>query len=250
MKISNRLYIFTVFLIISLFVITNQCATSTVNYGGSTGFGRDTSGFVTRPPVITPEEMIHEDIVDMDKIEYYRNLMAQKFELVLPVSVVVIFVHPTLWLYSQPRLMSEENLERIFYDTLAQRLENPELIRDIRISAHWLTHYSFQHIQEIEARYRADQCLIVGYDMRISHPSACLGFWPLSYKQGFLKSEIILLDTRTGFVLLDERYSLSQKSSGGTSAGDREKEIIFTLISEWTAQVSDDILNFYRAETD
>jgi hypothetical protein len=205
---------------------------------------------VTRPPLITPEEIIQEDIVDMDKIEYYRNLMAQKFELVLPVSVVLVFLHPVLWLYQQPRLMSEETLERIFYDTLAQRLEIPELIRDVKLSAHWLTHYSFQQIQEIGARYRADQCLIVGYDMRISHPSACLGFWPLSYKQGFLKSEVVLLDTRTGFVLLDERYSLSQKSSGATSAGDREKEIIFELISEWTTQASEDILNFYRVETD
>lgn len=250
MKILYRLCTLSLVSSVSFLLITNQCATSTVNYGGSLGLGRRTGGFVTRPPLITPEEIIDEDRVDMDKIEYYRNLMAQKFELVLPVSLVVVFLPPTLWFFPQHRLMSEENLERIFCDTLAQRLEIPEFIRDMKMSAHRLMYYSYSHIQEIGARYRADQCLIIGYDIEISHPSTCLGFWPLSYKHGSLKSEIVLLDTRTGFVLLVERYSLSQKSSGGTLAGDKEKEIIFGLISEWTALLSEDILNFYHAETD
>ena len=111
-------------------------------------------------------------------------------------------------------------------------------------------HYSFNSIQEIGARYRADQCLLVSYNITIWRPNACLGFWPLNYKQGELNSEIVLLDTRTGFVLLDKMYSLSHKSSDASLISDGEKEVIFGIISEWAKLVSGDILDFYGSEID
>jgi hypothetical protein len=139
---------------------------------------------------------------------------------------------------------------RVFCDTLAEKLSDNVFVKDVKLSAQVFHHYSFIHLQEIGARYRADQCLIVDYNFTIYHPSTCLGFWPLSYKQGEFSSEIVLLDTRTGFVLMDKLYSLSRKSTGASSFSDKEKEIIFGTISEWTTLVSSDILDFYRTEID
>ncbi len=202
------------------------------------------------PALADVREKIEREEIDREDIDYYKYLLEQKFQLSLPGTIVVLIPTPRyLWYYMEQRIFKEESLYTLVVNALQERMSGTEFVKDIKRSSSLFKFNTIYDIQEIAARHRADEALLMSYNLNIIHPTSCCGLWPLVYLRGELSSEIALIDTRTGFILLNNTYSLKKEGSKeSASFAVKEQKIIHTIVDEWTESITNDILDFFKSE--
>lgn len=199
-------------------------------------------------PLTSEKEETKED----HELNRYKAILEQKFEFNPPVRILLMVPSQpmySLWNYGK-HAARLDSFNIMILNELTEKLKNTGLVNDIRLAASMFRTGSVDGLQEIAARYRADECLLLSYDLWLVQSSSCLGFWPVSSLKGNLNSEMMLIDTRTGFFLAGSRYSFSKKSSSDVLIQqNKELEIMHLIVAELTDAIVVDLLEFYETES-
>lgn len=187
-----------------------------------------------------------------EDIEWYKAILDQEFQFNPPVKILLIIPPAprySWWhYYGYPNPTDSMNL--ILHKSLAEKFMVVEFVSEIELASSLFGFGTLNSLREIAARYRADECLFISYDLMIRQPTSCLGFWPGTYLHGMLSSESMLIDTRTGFFLTGQKYYFEKKSGSGThSFSSKELEIMQLIADEWAEKIVAVLTEFYRSES-
>lgn len=186
------------------------------------------------------------------ELNIYRAILEQKFEFNPPVHILLMIPsRPMHGFWNYGRYAAHlDSFNIMILNELTEKLKNTGLVNDIKLAASMFRTGSVDGLQEIAARYRADECLLLSYDLWLVRLSSCLGFWPVSSLKGDLNSEMMLIDTRTGFFLAGSRYSFSKKSSSDVLIQrNKELEVMQLMVADLTDAIVVDLLEFYESES-
>lgn len=200
-------------------------------------------------PSLVSEQKEREKEYDLDR---YKTILEQKFQLMPPVSVLLLIPPQSRykWWYYDDYGTYSDSLKSMIIHALREKLKKTDFVNEIRLAASIFTAGTVEDIQEIAARYRADECLLVSYNLCLWHTSTCLGFWPVNSLKGEMTSETMLIDTRTGFFLTGSRYSILKNSSSDVLVQtDRKLEVMQLIVDDLTEAIVSDLLEFYENES-
>ena len=236
-----------------LIILIASCATSS-RIGYSTGpivrpYGTSYLSAARIYPEIKRTLEMPDTVMKPD--DYYESLLRQKLNFKPPVTIVAIFPsrrdYYPMWNFYSFFGEKEDSIKKVIVDFLAKKLPN-DVVKNIRIASSMFYTSKITGIQELAARYMSDEALIVSFSLDIFRPSGCLGFWPQFYLDGLLTSEILMIDTRTGFILVDNTYRLAKRSdSNAPSFKERTEKLTSQIIDEWTDKIAKDLLDFYKS---
>lgn len=199
-------------------------------------------------PLTREKEKSKED----HELNIYKAILEQKFEFNPPVNILLMVPSRPMygfWNYGR-HAAHLDSFNIMILNELTEKLKNTGLVNEITLAASMFKTGSVDGLQEIAARYRADECLLLSYDLWLVRLSSCLGFWPVSSLKGNLNSEMMLIDTRTGFFLAGSRYSFSTKSSSDVLIQqNKELEVMQLIVADLTDAIIVDLLEFYESES-
>lgn len=240
-------------LLINFCFIGVNCTPKPTNYkSGSLNAAR--TYFAMMPEMIydrslTGEQEKREKDFELDR---YKTILEQKFELKPPVNILLVIPRQSMynWRYYDDYGTHHDSLRSMLAHTLSEKLEKTDSVKEIILASSIFTTSTVEDIQEIAARYRADECLLLSYNLWLWHTSTCLGFWPVNSLKGEMVTETMLIDTRTGFFLEGCMYStLKQSSSDVLIQTDRKIEVMQLIVDELTDALVLDLLEFYESES-
>ena len=206
------------------------------------------------PEMIYDRPLTHEkeESKEEHELNIYKAILEQKFEFNPPVHILLMIPSRPMyssWNYGR-HAAHLDSFNIMILNELTEKLKNTDLVNDIELAASMFRTGSVGGLQEIAARYRADECLLLSYDLRLVQSSSCLGFWLVSALKGNLNSEMMLVDTRTGFFLAGSRYSFSKKSSSDVLIQrNKELEVMQLMVADLTDAIVVDLLEFYESES-
>jgi len=187
-------------------------------------------------------------------VDRYKQMLEQKFQFSPPVTILLI-IPPTRRLYwwdeyhTNPK--NTDSLNAMLFKTLSEGIIATDYVNDLKLASSIFNFGTLDGLQELAARYRADECLLVSYDLLLIQPRFCLGFWPASYLIGDLSMETILLDTRTGFILMSKEYSCVRRTSFTMlMTSNKELEVIKLIVPELVDSIVGDLATFYKKESE
>lgn len=206
------------------------------------------------PSRIYEHPMIHEQ-EEREKehdLDRYKTILEQRFEFKPPVNILLVIPPQSRysWSYYGNYGTYYDSLKSMITHALKEKLMISGFVSEIRLAASIFNTSTVEDIQEIAARYRADECLLVSYNLWLRHTSTCLGFWPVTSLKGDMSGETMLVDTRTGFFLAGSRYSILKKSSSDVLVQtDKKLEVMQLIVDDLTDAIVFDLLEFYENET-
>ncbi|KPL15046.1 hypothetical protein AMJ74_02175 [candidate division WOR_3 bacterium SM1_77] len=226
------------------FSILTQCTPRVAHYESGT---LESARVYYSMPEAIPE--LPEDVKERKEekeLDRYRAILEQKFQFSPPVAIVLIVPPPPIYYYWPRRSypMHLDSINVMLFDALSEKLTKSEYVKELKLPPSFFGYGTLNKMREIAARHQADELLLISYDLRIQQPTSCLGLWPATYKLADLNSEMMLVDTRTGFFLTGKRYYVTKKRSLGSS---KELEFIRLIVDDWTDSIVTDIVEFYSA---
>ena len=206
------------------------------------------------PEMIYDQPLIRgkEESKKEHELNIYQAILEQKFEFNPPVHILLMIPSQPMYSFWTHGKHSAhlDSFNIMILNELTEKLKNTGLVNDIELAASMFRTGSVAGLQEIAARYRADECLLLSYNLWLAQFSSCLGFWLVNSLKGNLNSEMMLIDTRTGFFLAGSRYSFSKKSSSNVLIQqNKELEVMQLMVADLTDAIVIDLMEFYESES-
>jgi len=237
----------------SVIILLYLCCTPARNVY-STGSIRDLYG-VTLLQTLSPDFSSSEkrDIIDIagdNPLLRARAILEQKFEFNPPVKILLVFPpKPAFYVWEYYFPPSQDSFNSMIHQALKSKLCNTELVDDVILGSQLFNFRTVPELQELGARYQADQCLLVSYTLLTTKPTSCLGFWPVNYMVGNFSSEYMFVDTRTGFFIISDQFSHSDRSSSNAMFDkDRTSELMEIFADKLADKISESLTDFYQKQ--
>jgi hypothetical protein len=240
---------------VGLFVvlaIIYGCTPVTMQYKTDTLDAAKTYFSVGELPPYMPEVGEKEEAKDVE-MDRYRAILEQEYKFEPPVRILLIAPRKVRYYWTDyPGYSTQiDSVNAMLYRALSEKFAPIQYVDDVLWSSPILGFGTLDKLREMAAYYRADEVLLVSYNLTIRRPASCCGFWPSIHLTGSLQSETMLIDTRTGFFLTGRLYQFSSDSTESTGIyQSTELELMRSIVDLWTDAIVSDILDFYEQKMD
>lgn len=239
-----------VFIFMAVVIVAAGCARSAVNYS-SGPLAMAHEYFSLAPAMADAQSSVEEQkSTTGTEIDRYRAILEQKFELKPPLTILVVIPQPRYgwWDYVYPSYF--DGFSGMIFNALSAKVTDSEFVGELKLSSSLFSFGTIDNLLEIAARYRADECLLLSFNLSVYQPSFCLGFWPASYWVGSLNTQTMLVDTRTGFFLTGHTYSIQKRSSTTVLLNlNKDEELMKLLVTDLADAVIADLTTYYKKES-
>jgi hypothetical protein len=246
MRVKNKI-------VYSLIIILFFLACPTANRSYTTSSLREIYGTTLFLQKLSPEYDTTGYIVDLasnNPLLRARAILEQKYEFNPPVKILLVFApKPAFYSWEFYYPPSQDSFNLMMHQTMKSKLGNTELVDDVILGSQLFNFRTVPELQELGARYQADLCLLVSYKLFTTKPTSCLGFWTVNYMVGDFSSEYMFVDTRTGFIIISDQFSHSDRSSSNLMFDrDRTRELMGIFADKFADKIKESLTDFYQKQ--
>jgi len=190
------------------------------------------------------------DLASNNPLLRARAILEQKYEFNPPVKILLVFApKPAFYSWEFYYPPSQDSFDLMIHQAMKSKLSKTELVDDVVLGSQLFNFRTVPELQELGARYRADLCLLVFYRLLTTKPTSCLGFWPVNYMVGNFSSEYMFVDTRTGFFIISDQFSHSDRSSSNVMFDkDRTSELMGIFADKLANKIKESLKDFYQKQ--